>query len=95
MTNVTAEIVSVSDQPDGTMVDVRVTSPKMFPHQLAEMRARARAIVEAGVVDATTKAAENVTEGQIRRLTKVEGPPVTDRSRLTKTNVFTVIVKDR
>ena len=72
MVRLIAETQSVASHPRGTKVVVRVVGPKAAPEFTKETRARAQALVSAGPVRATRKSIENITMGEIDRLTEVE-----------------------
>lgn len=110
MARVVAEVQSLSSHPDGTEVEVRVVGPKAVPDDVKRLRARAQALIAANPSGAVRRGVENVTAGEIDRLTEITGggqtsdtdlvngllPGNIDLPNATKleSTRYTVVVKD-
>lgn len=89
-----ASVQSMTSAPEGTEVQVEVVGPKVTPQSTKELRARARALMDSGILPAARKSVDNITMGELERLTEVEGSPITeDRGNFQEASLFTVIVK--
>lgn len=70
---VTAKTVGMSKKGGDTIVEVMVIGPEGAPSGAKETRARAQALVDAGPASVATRAAGDVTAGEIQRMTELIG----------------------
>jgi len=93
MPDLIATTKSLASHPEGTEVQVEVVGPKGTPNFTRSIRARARALVAAGAVPSIVDSVEDITMGQINRLTDEEGKPIHEnRGRVTEATLHTIIV---
>jgi len=72
---------------------VEVAGPKAVPEGAKKLRARARALVASGVLATGRDTMESITAGEVQRLTRIRGEPVTEEAgTLLEAKLYTVIV---
>ena len=89
---VVAQVQGMTSHPAGTEVQVEVRGPRLAPNFTKELRARAHALKAAGVLPTARDSIEDITMGEIQRLTTVEDFITESRSRMTEARLYTVIV---
>ena len=91
--DIIAQTQGITSHPDGTEVQVEVAGPRAVPDTVKSVRARARALISSGVLPTTRDSVEDITMGEIKRFTRVEGKPVRERAgTLVEAKLFTVVV---
>lgn len=74
---IVSEVQSVTTHPDGEEVTVKVVGPTNIPMAVKSTRARARALVESGVVDSSADTmSDALFEQDLHRLTAITGDPI-------------------
>lgn len=91
-TEVVAQVQGLTSHPAGTEVQVEVRGPRLAPNFTKELRARAHALKGAGVLPTARDSIDDVTMGEIQRMTSVEDFITEKRSRFTEARLYTVIV---
>lgn len=86
--------MGVTTHPDGTEYQVEVVSQQMTPDFITELRARATAIRDSGVLGALTPDVEEMPLGNIERLTEVDGVVEESRGGNKKAQLYQVVVKE-
>jgi len=88
-------IESATSAPEGSEYEVRVVSGKNVPEFATELRARARALRESGVIDTLSPDLGDIPLGNIERKTMVRGQPLMEDGQGRKVErLYTVIVKE-
>lgn len=90
-----ATVQSATTAPEGSEYQVEVVSGQNVPEFATELRARARALREAGVLDTVSPNLEDIPLGNVERLTMVRSDPIMeDRGGRKVARLYTVIVKE-
>lgn len=93
MADILAQVQGMTTDPRGTEVQVEVAGPRHVPRFFKETRARARAIVAAGALPTGRDTVEDLTMGEINRLTTVDLDPVVEEAgTLMESLLYNVIV---
>ena len=97
--DIISQVQSLKRRPDAVIVEVAVTGPVNLEASMAQ-RARARALIAAGILPTSVDTITDVAMGEIKRLTDVTGSrPGEDvkmdipvLGKLLQTKVFTIEV---
>lgn len=90
---IATRVEKLKDSRGGKEVHVLVIGPRGTPMASRNIRARARALAAAGIAPTLSGALEDLTVGEIKALTRIEGEPrEAESGKVKKSTLHKVIV---
>lgn len=91
-----SEVREMKSTAGGKEVRVWVMGPKLMPNAVKEMRARARALVAAGVLPSTRERVQDITMGELKRYTSKKSGPrkITTKGKFFEGVEYTIMVNE-